>query len=79
MDGTISRGLEMIVQLLAIDDHQELVSKIERCLTHDQSLDTSMQRALGWVAQNDRRERATNFPDARDMAEQRRDPMDFVL
>lgn len=78
MDGTISCGLKMIVRLLAIDDHEKLVTKMERCLTHDQSLAASMQRALGWVAQNDRRETSTNSPDARDLAEQRRDSMDFV-
>jgi hypothetical protein len=78
MDGTISRGLKMIVRLLAIDDHEKLVKKMERCLTHDQSLDASMERALGWIAQNDRREMSTNFPDARDAAEQRRDSMEFV-
>lgn len=78
MDGTISRGLKMTVRLLAIDDHEKLVVKMQRSLTHDQSLDAPMRKALGSVAQNDRREMSTNFPNARDAAEQRRDPMDFV-
>ncbi|RYP13395.1 hypothetical protein DL767_010753 [Monosporascus sp. MG133] len=78
MDGTVSRGLKMTVRLLAIDDYEKLVSKMQRYLTHDQSLDAPMRKALDSVAQNDRREMSTNFPDARDEAEQRRDPVDFV-
>ncbi|PMD41882.1 hypothetical protein L207DRAFT_511643 [Hyaloscypha variabilis F] len=78
MDGTVSRGLKMLVRLLAIDDHEKLVTKMQRCLTHDQSLDAPIRNALGSAAQNDRREMSTNFPDTRDAAEQRREPMYFV-
>ena len=78
MKGTISRGLKMIVRLLVINDHEELVTKMQRCLTRDQNLDAPMRDAFGSIAQNDRREMSTNFPDARDAAEQRRDQMDFA-
>ncbi|TGJ80527.1 hypothetical protein E0Z10_g8232 [Xylaria hypoxylon] len=78
MDGTVARGLKMTARLLAIDDHEKLVSKMQRCLTHSRELDAPMRQALGSVAQNDRREMSTNFPNARDKAEQRRDPIHFV-
>ncbi|KAI0548220.1 hypothetical protein F4679DRAFT_596958 [Xylaria curta] len=78
MDGTISRGLKMTARLLVIDDHEKLVSKMQRCLTHSQELDAPMRRALGSVAQSDRREMSTKFPNARDEAEQRRDPIHFT-
>lgn len=77
MDGTISRGLKLIVRLLAIDSQATLVTKMERYLTHDQCLDASMSKALGTLAQNDRREMSTNFPDSKDETEQRRDPIYF--
>jgi hypothetical protein len=78
LDGTLSRGLKMTVRLLAIDDHEELVTKMQRCLTHAHNLDAPMRRALGTVAQNDRRLMSADAPDARDEAEQRRDAMTFV-
>lgn len=78
MDGTISRGLKMVVRLLAIDDHETLVTTMQRCLTHDQSLDAPLRKSLGSLAQSDRREMSASYPNARDTAEQRRDPMDFV-
>ncbi|KAI0184930.1 hypothetical protein EV127DRAFT_515670 [Xylaria flabelliformis] len=78
MDGTISRGLKMTARLLVIDDHEKLVSKMQRCLTHFQELDAPMRKALGMVAQSDRREMSPKLPNARDEAEHRRDPMHFA-
>ncbi|RYO76292.1 hypothetical protein DL766_008929 [Monosporascus sp. MC13-8B] len=78
MDGTFSRGLKMAAGLLATDDYEKLASEMQRCLTHDQCLDGPTRKALESVAQNDRREMSPNFPDARDEAEQRRDPLEFV-
>ncbi|KAL2144764.1 hypothetical protein VTI28DRAFT_8610 [Corynascus sepedonium] len=80
MDGTVSRGLKMTVRLLAIDDHETLVAKMQRCLTHHHSLDAPMRRALGSVAQSDRRDASSNSTsiNPRDEAERRRDPLKFV-
>ncbi|KAK4234038.1 hypothetical protein C8A03DRAFT_18985, partial [Achaetomium macrosporum] len=75
MDGTVSRGLKMTVRLLAIRDHETLVSKMQRCLTHDHNVDAPMRKALGSVAQSDRRDMSVNI---RDEAEQRRDKMEFA-
>lgn len=68
----------MTVRLLAINDHEPLVAKMQRCLTHDQNNDASLRDALGTAAQNDRREISLKFTDARDAAEQRRDPVHLV-
>ncbi|KAI3334162.1 hypothetical protein F4824DRAFT_468903 [Ustulina deusta] len=78
MEGTISRGLKTTAQLLVTDDHEKLVSEMHRYLTHFRDVDAPIRQALGSVAQSDRREMSTNFPNARDEAEQRRDPMHFV-
>ncbi|RYC62360.1 hypothetical protein CHU98_g3835 [Xylaria longipes] len=78
MDGTVSRGLKMTARLLVIDDHEKLVSTMQRCLTHFRDLDAPMRQALGSVAQSDRREMSDNFPNARDEAEQRRDSIHFA-
>lgn len=78
MEGTISRGLKTTAQLLVTDDHEKLVSEMHRYLTHFRDIDAPIRQALGSVAQSDRREMSTNFPNARDEAEQRRDPMHFV-
>ncbi|KAH6645873.1 hypothetical protein BKA67DRAFT_663752 [Truncatella angustata] len=78
MDGTVSRGLKMTARLLGIDDHEKLVSEMQRCLTHYRDLDAPVRSALGSEAQNDRREMSTNFPNTRDEAEQRRDPINFI-
>ncbi|KAK7430734.1 hypothetical protein QQZ08_002778 [Neonectria magnoliae] len=75
MDGTVSRGLKMTARLLAIDNREKLVAKMQRCLTHDESLDDPMRKVLGTVAQSDRRDMS---PNSNDEAEQRRDPIDFV-
>lgn len=76
LTGTISRGLKMTARLLSIDDHQTLVSKMERCLTHDQCIDSSMQHALGSVAQWDRR--TVSARNAQEDAELHRDPVEFT-
>ncbi|KAK9773305.1 hypothetical protein SCAR479_10034 [Seiridium cardinale] len=78
LNGTIARGLKMTVRLLRIDDHQKLVSKMERCLTHFHWLDSPLGQVLGSMAQNDRREMSINFPNTRDEAEQRQDAIKFV-
>lgn len=78
MDGTISRGLKTVVRLLAIDDHEQLVTAMERCLTHDQIVDAAVRDALGSIVQDDRRSMLTNFSDARDEAELMGDPMHFT-
>ncbi|KAL6835548.1 hypothetical protein V8C40DRAFT_234572 [Trichoderma camerunense] len=78
MDGTVSRGLKMAVRLLNIGDHEKLVSKMQRCLTHDQNLDAPVRTAIGLAAQSDRREMSTSFPNKRDEAEQRQDPIRFT-
>ncbi|KAL9487749.1 hypothetical protein ACSS6W_000026 [Trichoderma asperelloides] len=78
MDGTVSRGLKMAARLLNIKDHEKLVYKMQRCLTHDQNLDAPVRTAIGLAAQSDRREMSTSFPDERDEAEQRQDPIRFT-
>ncbi|KAI0436491.1 hypothetical protein F4803DRAFT_566822 [Xylaria telfairii] len=74
MHGTISRGLKLTARLLVIDDHEKLVAKMQRCLTHFRELDDTMSEALGIMAQSERRDTSTN---ARDEAEQRRDSIHF--
>ncbi|KAI0531712.1 hypothetical protein GGR58DRAFT_518298 [Xylaria digitata] len=76
--GTMGCGLKMTARLLMIDDHEKLVSEMQRCLTHFQVLDGPMREVLGSMAQYDRRQMSTNFPNARDEAELRRDPIHFV-
>lgn len=76
MDGTVSRGLTLAVRLLAVDDHDTLVAKMQRCLTRIyRSTDETMEDTLGFLGQFARREQSRN---ARDEAEQRRDPMNFA-
>lgn len=80
MDGTISRGLKMTIRLLSVatGDHEALVTKMQRCLTHDRCQDPPLSRALAAVAQDDRREMSDSFPNARDEAEERRDSLEFA-
>lgn len=66
------------MRLLNIEDHEKLVFKMQRCLTHDQNLDAPVRTAIGLAAQSDRREMSTRFPDKRDEAEQRQDPIRFT-
>ena len=53
---------------------------MQRSLTHRQEDDDPLIEALEWIAQLERREDAeeSNQVDARDEAERRRDPMEFV-
>lgn len=76
MDGTVSRGLEMLARLLAVEDHQTLVDKMERCLTHSHELDAPLREALWGGTQFERREESTTAND-RDDAQRGRDPMKF--
>ncbi|KAK3298957.1 uncharacterized protein B0H64DRAFT_386718 [Chaetomium fimeti] len=76
MDGTVSRGIEMLARILAVEGHQALVDKMERCLTHHHELDAPLRKALWSANQLVRRDEATSV-NARDEAERRRDPMEF--
>ncbi|KAK4182039.1 hypothetical protein QBC35DRAFT_457703 [Podospora australis] len=81
MDGTISRGLKITARLLTIDpaDHNTLVTKMQRCLTHHPNTDEPMKKALWTVAQFSRRESSTHpTPNPRDEAQDQREPMDFL-
>ncbi|KAM5376430.1 hypothetical protein ACJZ2D_005484 [Fusarium nematophilum] len=78
MDGTMSRGPKMTARLLAINDHETLVTTMEKCLTHDQNLDWTMGMALSTLAQDDRRGMSVNPPTARDEAQTRKDAMNFA-
>ncbi|KAL2192587.1 hypothetical protein P885DRAFT_72864 [Corynascus similis CBS 632.67] len=53
---------------------------MQRCLTHHHGLDAPMRRALGSVAQSDRRDASSNSTsiNPRDEAERRRDPLEFA-
>ncbi|KAK8051718.1 hypothetical protein PG993_003103 [Apiospora rasikravindrae] len=78
MDGTVARGLDLTSRLLAVKGHENLVAKMERCLTHSDEMDYRMRHVLSFVAQADRRDELPSFPTARDEAEQRRDALEFV-
>jgi hypothetical protein len=72
----VARGLEIFVRLLAVEDHETLVNKMQRCLTRRGPRGMSMGQALWPVVQRSRRNlMATN---ARDDAQLRRDPMEFT-
>jgi hypothetical protein len=75
MDGSVSRGLKLTVRLLQVDDHDTLVAKMERGLVQSRFLDDPMRRVVGSTVQSMRRQASRN---ARDEAEQRKDPMDFT-
>lgn len=77
MEGILSRGLKTAVLLLAIRNHEDLVAKMQRCLVA-KGPDATMRRALEAVAQDLRRGLSTDPPTARDEAERRRDPLNFV-
>lgn len=76
MDGTTSRGLEMLARLLAITDHETLVAKVERCVTHYHELDAPVRKIFSDVTQSCRREESTTA-NPRDEAQGARDPMKF--
>ncbi|KAI0205950.1 hypothetical protein F4808DRAFT_455447 [Astrocystis sublimbata] len=78
MDGTISRGLKKTVRLLTINDHDELVQQMVRCLSHSAEIDAHMYEVLGDVSQMCRRDESSKYPNSRDEAEQRRDILQFA-
>ncbi|KAK4032832.1 hypothetical protein C8A01DRAFT_50464 [Parachaetomium inaequale] len=75
MDGSVSRGLRLTVRLLPVHDHDTLVTKMEHNLIKSHFLDDPIRRIVGSTVQRMRRDTSLN---ARDEAEQRRDPMDFT-
>ncbi|KAL2139007.1 hypothetical protein VTI28DRAFT_5912 [Corynascus sepedonium] len=74
-NGTVSRGLNLTVRLLAVNDHDTLVSKMQRCLTRSHSSDDPIKGAIGSEPQRMRRDAWLNV---RDEAEQRKDPLKFT-
>lgn len=72
MRGTMSRGLKMTARILGvINNHDQLVDKMARCLTPFNHLDAHMSEALSGMAQGDRREDLNYTPNAQDDAEGR--------
>ncbi|KAH9897326.1 hypothetical protein F4778DRAFT_256600 [Xylariomycetidae sp. FL2044] len=72
------RSVKLLVQLLKIDCHEKLVSKMERRLGTSQFIDATMDEALDLGAQGDRRVfRPISFPNDKDRAEQERKQMYF--
>ncbi|KAF9874683.1 hypothetical protein CkaCkLH20_07820 [Colletotrichum karsti] len=76
MDGTVSRGLEVFMRMMVIEDHDKLLAKMDWCLTHDVNLDYSLRKSISAVAQDDRRTLTDNAHNARDNAELQ--PMEFL-
>jgi hypothetical protein len=76
MDGTTSRGLEMLARLLVVNDHEILVDKVSRCITSHHEVDAPLRKVFWDVTQSGRRQMSTAV-NARDDAQQRRDPMEF--
>ncbi|KAK6852995.1 hypothetical protein PG995_011546 [Apiospora arundinis] len=74
----LARGLDIASRILAIRDHEDLVTAMERYLTHSNEIDHRLNRVLSFVAQADRRDDSPNYPSTRDEAERRRDPLGFV-
>src|SRR5690606_35829499 len=77
MNGTIGRGLETTVRLLAIEDRGELVSEVKRSVIPHNGQDSSMDEALSAAAHYARRMTSTNFPHARDESQERQDSISF--
>ncbi|TGJ81522.1 hypothetical protein E0Z10_g7240 [Xylaria hypoxylon] len=77
-DGMISRGLRMIARFLAINDHQDLVSGMERCLIDPSGDDESLVESLNFESQIHMRDLSPDAPDARDEAELGLDQMSFA-
>ena len=75
MDGTVSRGLRVTVDLFATDDHEILLAKLRKYLRRSLLLDDPMRRTLMAAVQAQRRNTALN---ARDEAEQRKEMMEFA-
>jgi hypothetical protein len=75
LQGTVARGLKLAVRLLAIEDHETLVNKMQRCLTRHCTRDAPMERILWSDTQHARR--TLGSTNDRDDAELRRDPVEF--
>ncbi|KAF6804407.1 hypothetical protein CSOJ01_10198 [Colletotrichum sojae] len=77
-DCTISRGLKTAVRILAIDDHDTLAFKTSRVIVGDQCEDPPAKDCLSSLGQIQRRDHSAKYPNHKDEAEQRRDPMEFT-
>ncbi|TRX91146.1 hypothetical protein FHL15_007934 [Xylaria flabelliformis] len=78
MDGTIQRGLKTLARTLTITKHEELVSWTSRCLSTTWHHDATLLESLSFIAQMGRRDRFPDSINARDQAEQRKDPIYFL-
>jgi hypothetical protein len=67
----------LVARLLAVEDYEELVNRMCRCLTYGPGRDATLDSCLEITNQSDRRDFYGSL-DARDEAEQRRDPTPFV-
>jgi hypothetical protein len=79
MDGTVARGLKVLLRLLTVDDHQTLASKMARRLRKASGEEAPMPETMNSFHQMERRRSpSTSFPNAMDMAEQRQEAMAFL-
>ncbi|KAI1347688.1 hypothetical protein F5Y01DRAFT_294547 [Xylaria sp. FL0043] len=82
--GMISRGLKVFMRILVLDNHHERVSAMERCLMSpglNDNDEDELQRAFAeycdYVKRHPSVSHGPYIPDAKDEAQQRRDPMGF--
>ncbi|KAI0798910.1 hypothetical protein GGR55DRAFT_693041 [Xylaria sp. FL0064] len=81
----ISRGLKVFMRILVIDNHQERVSAMERCLMgpdtyggHDEDiLERAFAEYCDYIKRHPLDPYTQYIPDAKDEAQQRGDPMGF--
>lgn len=76
LHGTVARGLKLAIRLLAIEDHETLVNKMQRYLTRRYTQDAPMEQVLWSDTQRARRNLSST--NDRDDAELRRDPVEFT-
>jgi hypothetical protein len=77
LHGIIGSGLELFERLLAVEDHETLINKMQRCLTRHGGLrGTSMDQALCQCGQKSTRNLIST--NSRDDAQLRRDPIRFT-
>lgn len=70
MQGTMARGLETTARILdVVNNHDQLVDKMARCLNQFHSIDAKMSTALYLSAYIERREDPDYIPTAQDAAE----------
>lgn len=69
MEGTIALGIKITSQVLAIEDHDQLLDKMAGCLHPFRPLDASIKASLSTGAQKDRREDLNHTPNDKDDAE----------